>query len=182
MPEGRAGGRKTWRSLRESGCKGAFSQGGVKKPRRECGSLSAPHLSHQGSQPHSTSGKEPACQFRLEVRDTSSIPGSGRSPGGGHGNPLQYSCLENPMDRGDWRAAVHRVAYSRTWIKGLSIHAAPHATPTEVLKLPVSVSSSEKWNNNTHLASLWGFHKTMYVISLCQHIIEPQGMRSCYRQ
>ena len=37
----------------------------------------------------------------------SSIPGLGRSPGGGHGNPLQYSCLENPMDRGAWRATVH---------------------------------------------------------------------------
>ena len=38
------------------------------------------------------------------------VPGSGRSPGGGHGNPLQYSCLENPMDRGAWWAAVHRLA------------------------------------------------------------------------
>ena len=45
-----------------------------------------------------------------EVRDVGSIPGSGRSPGGGHGNPLQYSCLENPMDRGAWRATVPGVA------------------------------------------------------------------------
>ena len=44
-----------------------------------------------------------------DVRDMGLIPGSGRSPGGGHGNPLQYSCLENPMDRGAWRATVHRV-------------------------------------------------------------------------
>ena len=43
------------------------------------------------------------------VRDCSSIAGSGRFPGGGHGNPLQFSCLENPMDRGAWRAVVHRV-------------------------------------------------------------------------
>ena len=42
-----------------------------------------------------------------ELRDTGSIPGVGRSPGGGKGNPLQYSCLENPMDRGAWRATVH---------------------------------------------------------------------------
>ena len=42
--------------------------------------------------------------------DVDSIPGSGRSPGEGNGNPLQYSCLENPMDRGVWRATVHRVA------------------------------------------------------------------------
>ena len=49
-----------------------------------------------------------------DVRDLSSIPGSGRSRGGGNGNPLQYSCLENPMDRGAWWATVHRVAESRT--------------------------------------------------------------------
>ena len=48
-----------------------------------------------------------------EVKDTDLIPGSGRSPGEGHGNPLQYSCLENPMDRGAWLATVHRVAKSR---------------------------------------------------------------------
>ena len=46
--------------------------------------------------------------------DTGSIPGLRRSPGGGNGNPLQYSCLENPMDRGTWRATVHGVAKSRT--------------------------------------------------------------------
>ena len=43
-----------------------------------------------------------------DVGDVGSIPGSGRFPGGGHGNPLQYSCLENPVDRGEWRATVHR--------------------------------------------------------------------------
>ena len=45
-----------------------------------------------------------------DVRDKGSIPGSGRAPGGGHGNPLQCSWLENPMDRGAWRAQVHRVS------------------------------------------------------------------------
>ena len=45
-----------------------------------------------------------------DVRDNISIPGSGRSPGGGYGNPLQYSCLENPMDNGAWQATIHRVA------------------------------------------------------------------------
>ena len=49
-----------------------------------------------------------------DIRDVGSIPGLGRSPGGGHGNPLLYSCLENPMDRETWQAAVHRVAQSRT--------------------------------------------------------------------
>ena len=49
-----------------------------------------------------------------ETRDLSSICGSGRSPGGGNGNPLQYSYLENPMDRGAWQATVPRVAESDT--------------------------------------------------------------------
>ena len=47
--------------------------------------------------------------------DKGLIPGSGRSPGGGNGNPLQYSCLENPMDRRAWQATVHGVAKSWTW-------------------------------------------------------------------
>ena len=49
-----------------------------------------------------------------------SVPGLGRSPGGGHGNPLQSSCLENPMDRGTWWVTVHRVAQSWTLLKQLS--------------------------------------------------------------
>ena len=49
-----------------------------------------------------------------DTRDAGSIPGPGRSPGAGHGNPLQHSCLANPMDRGAWQAAVHRVAKSQT--------------------------------------------------------------------
>ena len=47
-----------------------------------------------------------------DVRDTGSIPGWGRSSGGGHGNPLQYSCLENPIDGGAWKATVHRLTES----------------------------------------------------------------------
>ena len=57
-----------------------------------------------------------------DVRDVGSVPGSGRSPGGGHGNPLQYSYLENPMDRGAWWATVHGVAKSWTRLKRLSTH------------------------------------------------------------
>ena len=55
-------------------------------------------------------GKESACN----VGDLGSIPGLGRSPGGGDGKPLQYSCLENSMDRGTWQATVHGVA--KSWI------------------------------------------------------------------
>ena len=55
--------------------------------------------------PGGSVGKESACNAGY----LSSIPGSGRSPGEGNGNPLKHSCLENPMDRGDWRATVHGV-------------------------------------------------------------------------
>ena len=57
------------------------------------------------------------------LRDMGSIPGSGRSPGGGHGNPLQDSCLENPMDRRAWRATVRGVTRSQTRLKGCGMHA-----------------------------------------------------------
>ena len=57
-----------------------------------------------------------------DVTDMGLIPELGRSPGGGHGNPLQYSCLEDPMDRGARWAAVHGVAHSRTPLKQLSTY------------------------------------------------------------
>ena len=57
-----------------------------------------------------------------DIRDQDSILGSGRSPGGGQGNPRQDSCLENPMDRGAWPATVHGIAKSQTQLKQLSTH------------------------------------------------------------
>ena len=57
-----------------------------------------------------------------DTRDIGSIPRSGRSPGGGQGNPLQYSCLENPRDKGAWWAIVHRASKSHTCLKHLSTH------------------------------------------------------------
>ena len=57
--------------------------------------------------------KNPPAKTRY-LRDLGPILGSGRNPGGGHGNPLQYSCLENPMDRGTWWARVHWAAKSQT--------------------------------------------------------------------
>ena len=58
-------------------------------------------------------GKDSACNVG-DARDMGFIPGSGRYPGGGNGNPLQYSCLEYPMDRGIWWTTVHRVTQSQT--------------------------------------------------------------------
>ena len=55
-----------------------------------------------------------------DARDTGSILGLGRTPGEGHGSPLQYSCLKNPMERGAWRATIHGVAKSQTWLRRLN--------------------------------------------------------------
>ena len=67
------------------------------------------HVSWRGP-PRWLHGRESAC----DAGDTSLIPRSGGSPGGGHGNPFQYFCLENPMDRGAWQVTVHRVTKSWT--------------------------------------------------------------------
>ena len=71
--------------------------------------------------PGCASGIELACQCR-DTGDSGSIPGSGRSPGGGYGHPLQDSCLGNPMDRGAWQDTAHRVAKSQMWLKWLSMY------------------------------------------------------------
>ena len=68
------------------------------------------------------SGKESSCSGG-PTGDMGLIPGLERSPGGEHGNPLQYSCLENPMDRGAWWAIVHRVTSSQTQLKRLGLRA-----------------------------------------------------------
>ena len=71
--------------------------------------------------PGGSVGKEFACNVG-DIGDAGLIPGLGRFPGGGHGYPLQYSCMENPMDRGAWRAIVHGVSKSQTRLKWLSTH------------------------------------------------------------
>ena len=60
--------------------------------------------------------------MQADVEDAGSIPSSGISSGGGHGNPLQHSCLENLMDRGAWWATVHRVTKSWTQLKRLGVN------------------------------------------------------------
>ena len=83
--------------------------------------------------PGGTSDKEPACQCRRCKKHW--LDQSGRSPRGGHGNPLQYSCLGNPTDRGPWRATVHGVAMSWTWLKRLiSIQASQKVLPKQLWK------------------------------------------------
>ena len=72
---------------------------------------------------------------------------SGRSPGGGHGNPLQYSCLENPMDREAWQATVHEITKSQTRLKQLSM---------DVLVSSVQFSSVAQL-----CPALWYFHRQL---------------------
>ena len=78
-----------------------------------------------------------------DTREAGLFPGLERSPGGRIGNPLQYSCLENSMDRGAWRAAVHKVTKSQKW---LSMHAQMHRQ--KVLKVDV-------WKNGEDLGEYW---------------------------
>ena len=75
--------------------------------------------------------------------DTGSIPQSGRSPGEGHGNPLQYSCLENSMERGAWGAVVHGVTKSQTWLN--------NCCRSQYLRN--QASHSESWRTQVYYAS-----------------------------
>ena len=86
------------------------------------------------------------------LRDMGSIPGPGRSPRGGHGNPLQYFCLKNPTDRGAWWAMVHRAAQSWTWLSnlahthtGIVMKVSSHRHNQLLTLFPALLPSLEKW-------------------------------------
>ena len=85
------------------------------------------------------------------IRDAGLIPGSGRSPGGGDGNALQYFCLENPMDRGVWWATVHGVAQSQTWLKRLSTMHNNAWIPKHIHAHTLIRSGLQCFNNYCHL-------------------------------
>jgi len=95
-----------------------------------------------------------------DTGDTVSIPGLGRSPGGGNGNPLQYSCLDNPMNRGAWQATVHGVAKSQIW---LSTHAQCFLC-----------GSHENWLENHHLRNM--FRDTWVLSSLANLHIQSENL------
>ena len=105
-------------------------------------------LSFENKIPGGSEVKVSACN----EGDLGSIPGSGRSPGGGNGSPLQYSCLENPMDGGAWRAIIHRVAESDT-AKWLHFHfsLSPLLRNSSQLSSPPHLTS-EQTLHNMHLA------------------------------
>ena len=86
-----------------------------------------------------------------DVRHSGLIPGPGRSPGGEHSNPFQYSCLENPTDRGPWWATVHGVSKSRTLLKQLSRFKAD------------SYSHKYNWSTNNKTSILHALHQDMLI-------------------
>ena len=122
--------------------------------------------------PCSSYNKECACN----AGDPGSIPGSGRSSGEGNGNPLQYSCLENPMDRGAWWATVHRVAKSRMWLKCLSMLAQHSTFSPSVQSRTVAGRTSlavQRWRLRTSAA---GFAGSIQVRGLI-----PRGLEESQR-
>ena len=116
-----------------------------------------------------------------DAGDAGSIPGSGRFPGGGHGNPLQYSCLENPMDRGVWQETVHWVAQGRTRLEWLSTHVEWRKEQSiyrfttqflpwvlEGMVVPVRwgiLEASQVKEEEVSMRCLWPSHRTWSVVS-----------------
>ena len=101
-----------------------------------------------------SSGKEPA------LRGSGSIPGSGRSPGGGYGNPLQHSYLENPTDKGSWWATVHGVAKSRTRLRRLCMHTII-STSSLTFLFPVSLKRHWCLNHKANPLSMLPYRCSM---------------------
>ena len=102
------------------------------------------------------SGKESACKAGV-AGDTGLIPGLGGSPGGGNGSPLQYSCLENPMDRGAWRATVYRVTKSWMQLKQPNTHVQETKAvylPCEDTVMRISTSQEEGFDKNPSMLAL----------------------------
>ena len=92
-----------------------------------------PHVTTTWGFPGGTSGKKNLPVNAEDIRDMGSISGQGSSPGGWHGNWLQYYCLENPKDRGAWQATLHRLAKSLIWLKWLGTFTSNHPSKETVL-------------------------------------------------
>ena len=125
-----------------------------------------------------------------DVRDVGLISGLGRSPGGGYGSPLQYSYLENPMDRGAWWTTVHRVTESWTVLKQLSIHACTLKEETVVTEnrsvvaggLEAGAGRATKrflwksflgWWNCSISWYWWWLHESIYVLKFIEMYVLP---------
>ena len=108
--------------------------------------------------------------------DAGSIPGSGRGPAGGHGNPLQYSSLENPMILGAWWATVHRVAKRHNWSVWAHTHTHTHARPewTQVSRFPAYWSFlSSAWTFLPATVSFFFFFSVPHSFEFCPNSWAP---------
>ena len=114
-----------------------------------------------------------------DLRDEVLVSGLGRSPGGGYGNPLQYSCLENPMDRGTWWATIHREAKSQTRLKRLSTHARScilYCLPYTAC--PTWVTSGQRSCSKTEAS--WTLQRIEIDVGIRRSILLfPPGITSC---
>ena len=93
-----------------------------------------------------------------DLGDSSSIPGWGRSPGGGNGNPLQCSCLENPRDGGAWWAAVYGVAQSRTRLKQLS-----SSITNRLISLSPDLQAPKQGSKMSAIREVFGGERCFYI-------------------
>ena len=126
------------------------------------------------------SSKESACNAEV-VGDTGLIPGYRRSLGGGHGNPLQYSCLESPMDKGVWQATVHRVTKSRTWLKWLSRQACILKAKKCPLICTYTIGFDRSCSYCTDLSSLtMGLHPDKPIVSRKYHKLKMHLIHIIY--
>ena len=109
-----------------------------------------------------------------DIRDAASILGSGRSTGGGNGNPLQYFCLENPKDRGAWQATVHGVTKSWTWLKQFSTQVVSMSSLYEQRQIEILLhfllicySEHASWKETSKILCLCVFtNRSMYFVEL----------------
>ena len=110
--------------------------------------------------PGGSEGKETACNAG-DDRDMELIPGWGRCPGGGHDNPLQYSCLGNTMDREAWQTRVHRVAKNWTWLKQLSSHTESNQKEGKRGKLKIKWREKKTASKATSAHEIvWGMYRS----------------------
>ena len=106
-----------------------------------------------------------------DARDAGSIPGSGRFPGGGNGNPLEYSCLENPMDSGAWQITDHGIEKNQTWLEQFSMHSGKQQSNKSMKKrqniwiapwqpTPIFLPTEFHWQRSLARYSPWGHKKS----------------------
>ena len=130
-------------------------------------------------------GKESACN----AGDLGSTPGSGRSPEEGHGNPLQYSCLENPTDRGAWQATVQGISKSQTLLKRLTLSHTCTCAYIFFVYFAEGFMESNKYIWNTTLPNRWAIfknplsclpHSWVYSLDLCCGLVRGDcALRCC---